>query len=142
GVAPIRAQPLVLVETGAAVPVSRARAALDPGGSLALGGGFRWRLSPQASVSLVGAGASLLFDYECGDRTKRCSDDKLATILSLTGGPRLSLHDGDFELFFGARGGYYRGISGGRSGNAGGFGIEAGFHYELVPGSTAGALIR
>lgn len=136
------ATPAVLVEAGAALPVSSARSALSAGGFLSLGAAHRIHLVPRVSVALLGAGTATIFDNECGSRAKRCSDDQAATVLSLTAGPRLTLHDGDFEMFFGARGGYYRGITGGRSGNAGGFAIEAGMQYMLVPGTTAGMLIR
>lgn len=136
------ATPVVLVESGAAFPVSSARSALGAGGFLTLGGGKRFALTQRLSVALLGAGHASFFDNKCGSQAVRCSDDETATVLSVTGGPRLFLHDGHFELFFGARGGYYRGITSGRGGDAGGFALEAGFQYELVPGTSAGAFIR
>jgi len=139
---PLHAEPLITVEAGAALPLSNSQAALDPGGYIALGAGHRFTLLPRLSVALHGAAGAAIFDNECGATVKLCTDDEAATVLSLTAGPRLILHDGDFEIFFGVRGGYYRSISGGFAGHAGGFGLETGFAYELVPGTSAGMFIR
>lgn len=134
--------PFVTVEPTALFPLSSARASMKPGGGLRFDGGLRHALGSAYAVSLVGDGGLLLFAAHCGANAPRCTDDDAATVLSLTAGPRLSLLDGGFELFFGVRGGVFRAVSAGLGDTAGGWGLDSGVGFELVPGTTAGLRLR
>ncbi len=136
------AEPVVGVETLAAFPTSGARAVAKPGGALRLDGGYRFPLGGTFALSLLGDAGATIFETRCGPDAVVCKGDDTTTFLSLLGGPRLSLIDGDFELFFGVRAGTYLGVSGGPDDFEGGWGLEAGAKYELVPGSSLGLLIR
>lgn len=139
---PVAATPAVFVETGALLPLSSTRKVFGEGGFLRVGGGKVARLSPSYSVGLFAAGSGNFFDHvRCRGDWRGCSEE-LGTILSLTAGPRFFLHDGNFNAFVGANGGYYRGVTSGISEDAGGFAIEMGFLYALVEGTAAGAFIR
>ncbi len=140
--APLAAEPLVGVDVGVTVPTSRTRNAARPGGALLAYAGYQHALTQQFSVGLVAGTGLNAFETRCGDAARICTDDDVTTILALTAGPRLTLHDGGLDLFFGARGGVYRGVSGGLTETAGGWALETGATYELVPGTSAGLLLR
>jgi len=139
---PAAAEPLVGVEAGATIPTSSSRSAADPGAAIGVNAGYRVEVASWIGLSLLGGGGITLFETKCGSDARICTDDDVTTLLSLTAGPRLSLRDGDLEVFLGVRGGVYRGVSGGLTETAGGFGLEAGAVYSLVEGTTAGAFIR
>jgi hypothetical protein len=141
-IAAAAAEPLLGVEAVAAIPTSSSRASTRTGGALHLNGGLRQPLGSAFAVSLLGDGGMTMFESWCGTSAPVCTGDDVTTLLSFTAGPRLSLIDGGFELFFGGRGGVYRGVSGGLTETAGGWALEAGATWELVEGTTAGVVVR
>lgn len=141
-IAPAAAEPLLGVEAVAAIPAAESRASTRTGGALHVNGGFRQPLGSSFAVSLLGDGGMTMFESYCGESAPVCTGDDVTTLLSLMAGPRLSLIDGGFELFFGGRGGVYRGVSGGLTETAGGWALETGATWEVVAGTTAGVLVR
>lgn len=136
------ASPALFVETGALLPVSSTRNLFGEGGFLRVGGGKIARLSPSFSVGLLAAGSGNFFtSVRCRSDQRGCSDE-VGTLLSLTAGPRLFLHDGNLNVFVGANGGYYRGVTSGIGEDAAGFAVEMGFLYTLVEGTSAGIFVR
>ncbi len=138
-------EPVVAVETGVAQPVSNSQRGAATGGAIAFPVGARWDLGSMAAVELTTGPGFAVMETRCirdEGAPAQCDSDDTTSLFSWTVGPRFILSDGPLELFAGARGGYYRGLAGRIEADAGGFAIETGLHYELVPGTAIGALAR
>jgi outer membrane protein OmpA-like peptidoglycan-associated protein len=133
-------------QLGAAVPVSSFRDTADDGGSAEIFGGYRFDLAERVAVSLLGSPTFSFFGTKDCDASSpiTCDDSEdVTSLVQLMAGPRLSLADSDFELYFDARGGYVAQMSGGLDDDdGGGFALGGGANYEFIRGTAAGVFFR
>jgi hypothetical protein len=102
------------VNVGAAFPLSKYRKTIDPdiGGTVGLEGGYRFNLTDNFALSIIGNPQFFLYDSEHNCCNGRDTNDDVASVFSITGGPRFSLLTGMVETYVGVAGGYYTDISG------------------------------
>src|SRR5262245_11303187 len=95
-------EPVVGGQIGAAVPISSFRDTVHDGGGFEIFGGYRFDLAERVGLSLLGAPTFSFFGTkDCGARPTRCDDnDSVTSLVQLMAGPRLSLNDSDFEIYF------------------------------------------
>ena len=132
--------PEVGVNAGMAFPLSKYRRTIDPdiGGTVGIEGGYRFNLTDNFALSIIGNPQFFLYDGErhcCG---RHSADDDLASVFSLTFGPRFSLLTGPVETYVEAKGGYYRDMSGFMSDDGVGFNAGGGIAFEVAPYTTLG----
>ena len=140
-------EPVVGGQIGAAVPISSFRDTVHDGGGFEIFGGYRFDLAERVAISLLGAPAFSFFGTkDCGTPPKptKCDDgDSVTSLVQVMGGPRLSLTDSDFEIYFDARGAYVAQMTGGLDDDDGpGFVLGGGANYEFLRGTAAGVFFR
>ena len=136
--------PEVGVNVGAAFPLDKYRKTTDPdvGATFGLEGGYRFNLTDNFALSIIGNPQFFLYNGE-----HRCCDgntsvENMASVFALTGGPRFSLLTGPVESYVGAAGGYYRDMSGQMSDDGAGFNAGGGLTFEVAPHTTLGVFGR
>jgi outer membrane protein OmpA-like peptidoglycan-associated protein len=129
-------EPVVGVDLGAAVPVSRFRSTAEPGGSIAPFAGYRLGNTFTFTPILQPQFAAFQTDVS----TDRDSD--VTSVFSITAGGRFSLIDENREVYFSTQGGYYTDVTGPLNDDGEGFNIAGGFNYEFQPGTALGIFIR
>jgi OOP family OmpA-OmpF porin len=136
--------PEVGVNVGAAFPLGKYRRTIDPdiGGTLGLEGGYRFNLTDNFALSIIGNPQFFLYDGEHNCCNGSHTNDDVASVFSLTGGPRFSLLTGPVETYLGAAGGYYRDMSGQMSDDGAGFNAGGGLTFEVAPNTTLGLFGR
>ena len=135
--------PEVGVNVGAAMPLSKYKKTTSPdvGGTVGFEGGYRFDVTPEFAISLLANPQFFLYDNNkdcCGNH----SGDDVASVFSITGGPRFSLLTGPVETYVGAAGGYYRDMSGQMSDDGLGFNAGGGFAFAIAPDTTLGLFGR
>ena len=126
--------PLVGLDVGATVPLSKFRKSVSEGVALAPFVGYQVDLPfiQGFTITPILQPQSAFFSH-----------DAVANITSISGGARFSLNDVHSEVYFGAQGGYYWSISGPRRhDNGNGFNIQGGYNYEFFEGLAAGLYVR
>jgi outer membrane protein OmpA-like peptidoglycan-associated protein len=132
-------EPLVGVNVGAAIPTGDFRKTADVGGMVAPFVGYRlFSAGDKFAFSLLAQPQFAAFPTAA--KLRHQSD--AATLFSFGVGPRLSLLDGNAELFFGAQAAYYTDISGPIDGEDGGFNLSAGFNYAFWNGTSLGLFVQ
>ena len=137
--------PEVGVNVGAAVPIGKYRKTVDPdvGGTVGLEGGYRFNLTDNFALSIIGNPQFFLYESQHNLGNGRHSkNDDVASVFSITGGPRFSLLTGPVETYVGAAGGYYRDMSGQMSDDGAGFNAGGGLTFEVAPNTTLGLFGR
>jgi outer membrane protein OmpA-like peptidoglycan-associated protein len=133
--------PIATVDVGATIPISKFQRHASEGGGISISGGYQFDVFEGFSIAVLATPQFATFSSpDCGTDPD-CNED-LASIFSMTLGPRFSLVDDRTELFFSAAGGYYRGIHGPIDQDAGGYNLTAGLNYEFCRGSSLGLFIR
>ena len=125
--------PVVGLDVGAAIPISRFQDTARPGGAIApfvgyqMGGSFTFTPILQPQIAIFSA-------CDCGETP---------SITSATAGARFAFNDGPGEVYFGAQGGYYWSTSGPTEhDNGAGFNFQGGFNYDFWTGTGLGLYIR
>lgn len=130
--------PVVGVDVGAAIPISKFRDTADPGGAVAPFIGYQWgdsfAITPLIQPQLTAFHTDTVSGVD--------PEDDITTIFAITAGARMSLNDENKEVFVSAQGGYYSDITGPINDKGDGFNIAAGFNYEFHPGTALGLFIR
>jgi outer membrane protein OmpA-like peptidoglycan-associated protein len=136
--------PEVGVNVGAAFPLSKYRKTTDTdvGGTFGLEGGYRFDLTENFALSIIGNPQFFLYDSEHQCCNGRDTNDDVASVFSITGGPRFSLLTGPVETYVGAAGGYYRDMSGLMQDDGAGFNAGGGLAFEVAPHTTLGLFGR
>ena len=136
--------PEVGVSVGAAMPLSKYKKTISPdvGGTIGIEGGYRFDLTDNFALSLLVNPQFFLYDGESECCGHRHSGDDLASVFSITSGPRFSLLTGPVETYVGAAGGYYRDMSGQMSDDGVGFNAGGGVAFEVAPDTTLGLFGR
>ena len=136
--------PEVGVNVGAAFPLDKYRKTIDPdvGGTFGLEGGYRFNLTDNFALSIIGNPQFFLYDGEQNCCNGANTSDDVASVFSITGGPRFSLLTGPVETYVGAAGGYYRDMSGQMRDDGGGFNAGGGLAFEIAPNTTLGVFGR
>ncbi len=126
--------PVVGVDVGATIPISKFQKDADPGGAIApfvgyqIGHSFAFTPIVQPQFAAFSSGS--------------LSDD-WRSITSLTAGARFSLNDERSEAYFGAQGGYYWTTKGPQDcDNGSGFNLQGGYNYEFWRGTALGLYAR
>jgi hypothetical protein len=140
--------PEVGVNAGMAFPLSKYRRTIDPdiGGTIGVEGGYRFNLTDNFALSIIGNPQFFIYDSEhycCGDARGAGANghydkDDIASVFSITGGPRFSLLTGAVESYVGIAGGYYRDLSGQMEDDGAGFNAGGGIAFEVAPNTTLG----
>lgn len=139
GVTDARANELAVgVEAGAAMPAQKFRSTAHVGGHIAPSLGYRFDLGETFAVTLLGETQFAGFPTQLDPNPS----SSMTGLFSLTGGARFSLIDGNLELFFSPKGGYYWAVSGPPRGEDGGFNLTGGLSYEVLRGLQAGIYVR
>jgi hypothetical protein len=143
---PVRADgPEVGFNAGVAVPLKKYSHTVEGvGGTVGLSGGYRFNLTDNLALSLLGNPQFSFFGTEegcCGLGSKGDSDD-IGSIFSITGGPKLSFLADGFEAYAGGQGGYYRDMSRPLSDEGPGYNIDAGFNFEIARNTSLGVFGR
>ena len=132
--------PEVGVNAGMAFPLSKYRRTIDPdiGGTVGVEGGYRFNLTDNFALSIIGNPQFFIYDseHECCDGHR--DKDDVASVFSITGGPRFSLLTGPVESYVGIAGGYYRDLSGQMEDDGAGFNAGGGIAFEVAPNTTLG----
>jgi len=133
----MRGAPVVGVDIGATVPLSKFQKIASPGGGIAPYVGYEigvpwidgFKFMPMLQPQFAAFGS--------------CCGDDLASITSLLAGARFALYDGNSEIYFQATGGYNWSTNGPREHDDGaGFGVGGGYNYEFWPGIGLGLFVR
>ena len=100
--------PEVGVNAGMAFPLSKYRRTIDPdiGGTVGVEGGYRFNLTDNFALSIIGNPQFFLYDSEHRCCNGRSDKDDVATVFGITAGPRFSLLTGPVESYVGIAGGY------------------------------------
>ncbi len=132
--------PEVGVNAGMAFPLSKYRHTTDPdiGGTVGVEGGYRFNLTDNFALSLLGNPQFFLYDGEHHCCNGASTNDDVGSVFSFTAGPRFSLLTGPVETYVGAAGGYYRDMSGQLSDDGAGFNAGGGIAFEVAPNTTIG----
>ncbi len=135
--------PEVGANVGAAMPLSKYKKTTSPdvGGTIGLEGGYRFDVSENFAISLLVNPQFFLYDSAqdcCGNH----SGDDVASVFSITSGPRFSLLTGPVETYVGAAGGYYRDMSGQMSDDGVGFNAGGGLAFDVGADTTVGLFGR
>lgn len=141
----LAAEPVIGVETAVAVPTSESRRGASTGGAIGLSAGYRFPLASYVAIDLTTGPGFTVLETRCirdSGVPAQCDGDDTTSLFAWTAGPRIVLIDGGLEIFAGVRGGYYHGLSGRIEADAAGFAIETGLQYDLVPGTSIGAIAR
>jgi outer membrane protein OmpA-like peptidoglycan-associated protein len=136
--------PEVGVNVGAAFPLDKYKKTTNPdvGGTVGIEGGYRFDVTPEFAISLLVNPQFFLYDSDntcCG---KPHSEDDVASVFSITSGPRFSLLTGPVETYVGAAGGYYRDMSGQMSDDGVGFNAGGGLAFAVAQNTTLGLFGR
>jgi outer membrane protein OmpA-like peptidoglycan-associated protein len=135
---PARADgPEIGVEVGAAIPLDKYKRTIssDVGGTFGFWSGYRFDLTDNFAISLIGQPQFTFFDTQHGC----CKDDDgVASLFSITGGPKFSLLTGPVETYVQALGGYYRDMSGPMSDDGIGFNTGGGVNFFVADYTTVG----
>lgn len=135
---PTRADgPDIGVDVGAAVPLDKYKRVVDRnlGGTVGFWTGYRFDLSDNLALSLIGQPQYTMFHTQQGC----CEDDDgLTSVFSITGGPKLTLITGPVETYVGAQGGYYRDVSGPLSDDGAGFNAGGGVQFAVADNTHLG----
>lgn len=136
--------PEVGANVGAAYPLSKYRKTTDTdvGGTVGLEGGYRFDLTDNFALSIIGNPQFFLYDSEHQCCNGRDTNDDVASVFSITAGPRFSLLTGPLETYVGAAGGYYRDMSGLMQDDGAGFNAGGGLAFEVAANTTLGAFGR
>ena len=150
---PARADgPEIGVDVGAAIPLDKYKRTVskDVGGTVGFWSGYRFDLTDNFAISLIGQPQFTFFSTQkgcCTDppslRHPNGKDDNgtsndVATLFSITGGPKFSLLTGPVETYVQGLGGYYRDISGPMSDDGVGFNAGGGVNFEVAENTTVG----
>jgi outer membrane protein OmpA-like peptidoglycan-associated protein len=136
--------PEVGVNVGAAFPLSKYKKTTGPdvGGTAGLEGGYRFDLGENFAISLLANPQFFLYDSEGTCCDNHHDEDDVASVFSITSGPRFSLLTGPVETYVGAAGGYYRDISGQMEDDGAGFNAGGGLAFEVATDTTLGLFGR
>ncbi|HEY2388568.1 MAG TPA: OmpA family protein [Candidatus Binatia bacterium] len=135
---PARADgPEIGVDVGAAIPLDKYKRTVskDVGGTVGFWSGYRFDLTDNFAISLIGQPQFTFFDTQHGC----CKDDSgMASLFSITGGPKFSLITGPVETYIQGLGGYYRDMSGPMSDDGVGFNTGGGVNFFVADNTTVG----
>ena len=136
--------PEVGANVGAAMPLSKYKKTISPdvGGTVGFEGGYRFDVTPEFSISLLVNPQFFLYDNQQTCCRGSRSGDDVASVFSITSGPRFSLLTGPVETYVGAAGGYYRDMSGQMSDDGVGFNAGGGLAFAIAPDTTLGLFGR
>jgi len=136
--------PEVGVNAGMAFPLSKYRKTIDPdiGGTVGVEGGYRFNLTDNFALSIIANPQFTIYDSEHHCCNGHSDKDDVASVFSITAGPRFSLLTGPVESYVGAAGGYYRDISGQMEDDGAGFNAGGGIAFEIAPNTTLGVFGR
>jgi hypothetical protein len=142
---PVRADgPEVGVNIGAAMPLSsKYRRTVDSnlGGTFGFWSGYRFDLSDNLALSIIGQPQFTFFKTERGCCSGK-NDHEESTLFGITGGPKLSLLTGIVETYVVAQGGYYRDMSGPMSDDGAGFNAGGGMNFWVAENTSLGIFGR
>ena len=127
-------EPVAGIDVGAAIPTGKFRQAAKVGGGIAPFAGYRW--GDSVTLSLLGQPQVVAFPSD------NDSDDDITSLFSFTAGPRVSLVDEHSEVYVGAQGGVYTGLSGNGRSTAEGYNLAAGYNYQFTSGDSLGLFLR
>jgi outer membrane protein OmpA-like peptidoglycan-associated protein len=135
---PARADgPEIGVEVGAAIPLDKYKRTVskDVGGTFGFWSGYRFDLTDNFAISLIGQPQFTFFSTQKG-----CceDDDEMSSLFSITGGPKFSLTFDPVELYVQGLGGYYRDMSGPMSDDGVGFNTGGGVNFLVAENTTVG----
>ncbi len=143
-IVPARADgPVIGANVGAAIPLDKYRRTVqhDVGGTAGFWGGYQFDLTDELALSIVANPQFMFFETQKG-RFDGGTGDDLSSLFSITGGPELSLATGIVETYVGAKGGYYRDMSGPMSDDGAGFNAGGGLRFTVVRDTTVGLFGR
>lgn len=131
---------------GAAFPVGHYSDTVDIGGVVGGWGGYRWNVSENGAISLIGVPQFTLMppeDCPTGATLVRCSDkDDVASTFSLTAGPKFTVFDEGTELSVALLGGYFRDIFGPLDEDGGGLAVHASLGRDIGAGMNLALFAR
>ncbi len=132
--------PEIGVNAGAAFPLSKYRRTIDPdiGGTVGIEGGYRFNFGDSFALSLLANPQFFLYDSEHHCCDGHSTKDDVASVFSITSGPRFSLLTGPVEIYTNIAGGYYRDLSGVMSDDGIGFNAGGGLAFEVAPNTSLG----
>ncbi len=135
--------PVIGANLGAAIPLDKYRRTIskDVGGTAGFWGGYQFDLTDDLALAIVANPQFMFFATESGCCNGKSSND-LSSLFSITGGPELSLRTGIVETYLGAKGGYYRDMSGPMSDDGAGFNAGGGLRFTVVRDTTVGLFGR
>jgi len=114
----------------------------DVGGTFGLEGGYRFNLTDDFALSLIGNPQFFLYTSENHCCNGRETNDDVASVFAITAGPRFSLLTAGVESYVGIAGGYYRDMGGLLQDDGAGFNAGGGLAFEVAPNTTLGAFGR
>ncbi len=131
---------------GAAFPVGHYSDTVDIGGVLGAWGGYRWNVSENGAISLIGVPQFTLMppeDCPTSGLLVRCSDkDDVASTFSITAGPKFAVFDENTELSVALLGGYFRDIAGPIEEDGGGLAVHAALGWNIGAGMNLAIFAR
>jgi outer membrane protein OmpA-like peptidoglycan-associated protein len=124
---------------GAAIPLSKYRRTVDGnvGGTFGIEGGYRFTLTDNVALSLLGNPQFTFFPTEPGCCSGK-NDHEVGSVFGITAGPRLSFLADDLEIYLGSQGGYYRDMSGPMSDDGIGFNGNTGINFAVARHTSVG----
>lgn len=126
------------VETGATFPLSKTKESMsDVGGSISLPGGYRWYLSPEFAISVIGQPTFFGFATEDG-----FPGSDMSSNFSYGVGPKLTYLNPWVTAHIGAQGAYFQDLTGPMDESGGGFNTSAGVSYRIDDFQSVGLLAR
>lgn len=132
-----RAEPVLGVDAGAAVPLSKYADSVSTGGAVGVWGGYGLDVTDWLWAGVVLSPRFTVFS------DNEPVSDAASMIFSLTAGPSLTATAGDIELFATGQGGLYTDVTGPFGDTGGGWNAGGGLRFYLVPKVTSfGAMAR
>jgi outer membrane protein OmpA-like peptidoglycan-associated protein len=129
-------QPVVGIETGAAIPTGDSKKTVDIGGAIA--GYVGYQFGDQFTLTLLGQPQFVAFPTA----VEKNEENDITSLFSFTAGPRFSMVDENKEVFFSVQGGVYTDTTGPLNDTSSGFSIAGGLNYDLQPGTALGIFLR
>ncbi|HEY8518263.1 MAG TPA: OmpA family protein [Candidatus Binatia bacterium] len=131
---------------GAGFPIGHYNDTADIGGVIGAQGGYRWQLTENGAISLIGGPQFTLLPSEScpsGPLVTSCDDsDDITSTWSFTAGPKFTITGEKAELSVALLGGYFDDISGPLDEDGGGLAVHAVLGGNVGAGINVGVFVR